>query len=192
MSATASDVNTDGVREVLGMAIGPSEAKPFWTSFLRSLTRRGLRGVKLVISDAHEELKAAAAKVLKASKNDEWQLQRHYLPLEVCRGSRKIRPLGCRPSSTEHESNRTKLTTRTHVQGRDPKWRRVRDSNPRWAFDPYTLSRGAPSTTRPTLRRAIRPTQALSYLLPGGRCPGRKDGRAVQTALANQVPHLKV
>ena len=32
-------------------------------------------------------------------------------------------------------------------------WRRVRDSNPRWAFDPYTLSRGAPSTTRPTLRR---------------------------------------
>ena len=31
-------------------------------------------------------------------------------------------------------------------------WRRERDSNPRWAFDPYTLSRGAPSTTRPSLR----------------------------------------
>jgi putative transposase len=62
-------VNTDGVREVLGMAIGPSEAEPFWTGFLRSLTRRGLRGVKLVISDAHEGLKAAAAKVLKAT----WQ-----------------------------------------------------------------------------------------------------------------------
>lgn len=62
-------VNTDGVREVLGMAIGPSEAEPFWTSFLRSLMRRGLRGVKLVISDAHEGLKAAAAKVLKAT----WQ-----------------------------------------------------------------------------------------------------------------------
>ena len=42
----------------------PSEAEPFWTDFLRSLTRRGLRGVKLVISDAHEGLKAAAAKVL--------------------------------------------------------------------------------------------------------------------------------
>src|SRR5688500_3997934 len=53
-------VNTDGVREVLGMAIGPSEAEPFWTSFLRSLTRRGLRGVKLVIADSHEGLKAAA------------------------------------------------------------------------------------------------------------------------------------
>jgi putative transposase len=56
-------VNTDGVREILGMAIGPSEAEPFWTEFLRSLTRRGLRGVKLVISDAHPGLKAAAAKV---------------------------------------------------------------------------------------------------------------------------------
>src|SRR5579859_5132819 len=62
-------VNSDGVREVLGMAIGPSEAEPFWSAFLRSLTRRGLRGVKLVISDAHEGLKAAAAKVLKAT----WQ-----------------------------------------------------------------------------------------------------------------------
>jgi putative transposase len=62
-------VNTDGVREVLGMAVGPSEAEPFWTDFLRSLTRRGLRGVRLVISDAHEGLKAAAAKVLGAT----WQ-----------------------------------------------------------------------------------------------------------------------
>ena len=62
-------VNPDGVREVLGMAVGPSEAETFWTDFLRSLTRRGLRGVKLVISDAHEGLKAAAAKVLKST----WQ-----------------------------------------------------------------------------------------------------------------------
>src|SRR5919204_5007046 len=46
-------VNTGGRREVLGLATGPSEAEPFWTSFLRSLTRRGLRGLKLVISDAH-------------------------------------------------------------------------------------------------------------------------------------------
>jgi putative transposase len=69
-------VNTDGVREVLGMAIGPSEAEPFWSGFLRSLTRRGLRGVKLVISDAHEGLKAAVAKVLKCT----WQRCRvHFL-----------------------------------------------------------------------------------------------------------------
>ena len=69
-------VNMEGRREVLGMATGPSEAEPFWTAFLRSLTRRGLRGVKLVISDSHEGLKAAVAKVLKAS----WQRCRvHFL-----------------------------------------------------------------------------------------------------------------
>ena len=65
----AVGVNTDGRREVLGMDIGPSEAEPFWTAFLRKLARRGLRGVKLVISDAHEGLKAAIAKVLGAT----WQ-----------------------------------------------------------------------------------------------------------------------
>jgi len=69
-------VNTDGVREILGVATGPSEAEPFWTEFLRGLTRRGLRGVKLVISDAHEGLKAAASKVLKTS----WQRCRvHFI-----------------------------------------------------------------------------------------------------------------
>ena len=50
----AVGVNTDGRREVLGLEIGTSEAEPIWTEFLRKLTRRGLRGVKLVISDAHE------------------------------------------------------------------------------------------------------------------------------------------
>ena len=50
----AVGVNTDGRREVLGMSIGPSEAETFWTEFLRDLVRRGLCGVKLVISDAHE------------------------------------------------------------------------------------------------------------------------------------------
>src|SRR5580692_1106558 len=65
----AIGVNADGRREVLGMDIGPSEAETFWTEFLRKLARRGLRGVKLVISDAHEGIKAAIGKVLHAS----WQ-----------------------------------------------------------------------------------------------------------------------
>ena len=65
----AVGVNTDGRREVLGMTVGHSEAEPFWAEFLRSLTRRGLRGVKLVVSDAHEGLKAAVSKVLSAT----WQ-----------------------------------------------------------------------------------------------------------------------
>lgn len=72
----AVGVNSDGRREVLGMDIGPSEAEPFWTEFLRKLARRGLRGVKLVISDAHEGIKAAVAKVFNAS----WQRCRvHFM-----------------------------------------------------------------------------------------------------------------
>src|ERR1700739_2910403 len=72
----AVGVNSDGRREVLGMDIGPSEAETFWTEFLRKLARRGLRGVKLVISDAHEGLKAAAAKVMHAT----WQRCRvHFM-----------------------------------------------------------------------------------------------------------------
>src|SRR6202046_4266406 len=72
----ATAVNADGRREVLGMDIGPSEAETFWTEFLRKLARRGLRGVKLVISDAHEGLKAAIARVLNAT----WQRCRvHFM-----------------------------------------------------------------------------------------------------------------
>jgi putative transposase len=65
----AVGVNTDGRREVLGMDIGSSEAETFWTEFLRKLRRRGLRAVKLVISDAHEGIKAAVAKLMNAT----WQ-----------------------------------------------------------------------------------------------------------------------
>jgi len=58
------------------MEIGTSEAEPIWTEFLRKLTRRGLRGVKLVVSDAHEGLKAAVTKVLSAT----WQRCRvHFM-----------------------------------------------------------------------------------------------------------------
>jgi putative transposase len=72
----AVGVNGDGRREILGLDIGPSEAETFWTAFLRKLARRGLRGVKLVISDAHEGIKAAVSKVLHAT----WQRCRvHFM-----------------------------------------------------------------------------------------------------------------
>jgi transposase-like protein len=61
--------NTEGKREIVGLHIGPSEAETFWSGFLKSLVRRGLKGVKLVISDAHEGLKHAIAKVMGAT----WQ-----------------------------------------------------------------------------------------------------------------------
>src|SRR5271165_616830 len=69
-------VNTDGRREILGIHIGASEAETFWLEFLRTLKRRGLAGVKLVISDAHEGIKAAVAKVFQAT----WQRCRvHFM-----------------------------------------------------------------------------------------------------------------
>src|ERR1043166_9527835 len=84
----AVGVNADGRREVLGMDIGPSEAETFWTAFLRKLARRGLRGVKLVISDAHEGIKAAVAKGLRAS----WQRCRvHFMRNALAHAGRQGR-----------------------------------------------------------------------------------------------------
>lgn len=72
----AVGVNADGRREVLGLEVGTSEAEPIWTEFLRKLSRRGLRGVKLVVSDAHESIKIAVSKVLNAP----WQRCRvHFM-----------------------------------------------------------------------------------------------------------------
>lgn len=65
----AVGVNSDGRREILGMDTGLAEAETFWTAFLRKLARRGLRGVKLVVSDAHEGIKATVGKV----PNAPWQ-----------------------------------------------------------------------------------------------------------------------
>ncbi|CAA2155803.1 hypothetical protein MBRA_01430 [Methylobacterium brachiatum] len=84
----AVGVNTDGRREVLGMDVGPSEAETFWTDFLRKLARRGLRGVKLVISDAHEGIKASVAKVMNAT----WQRCRvHFMRTVLAHAGRSGR-----------------------------------------------------------------------------------------------------
>ena len=75
-AVVAVGVNEEGRREVLGLSCGPAETEAFWTEFLRSIARRGLQEVNLVISDAHEGLKNAAAKVLEAS----WQRCRvHFM-----------------------------------------------------------------------------------------------------------------
>ncbi|HET6519921.1 MAG TPA: IS256 family transposase, partial [Geminicoccaceae bacterium] len=62
-------VDAEGRREIVGLHIGPSEAGAFWSTFLKGLVRRGLKGVKLVVSDAHEGLKGAIRRVLGAT----WQ-----------------------------------------------------------------------------------------------------------------------
>ena len=75
-AVVAVAVNTEGRREVLGLGVGPSETSAFWTDFLRQLVRRGLKGVRLVISDAHEGLKHAIARVVSTT----WQRCRvHFM-----------------------------------------------------------------------------------------------------------------
>lgn len=62
-TVVAVAVSDDGQRHVVGCDTGPSEDHVFWTRFLRDLVKRGLKGVALVISDSHEGLKGAIAKV---------------------------------------------------------------------------------------------------------------------------------
>jgi putative transposase len=73
----AIGVRMTGEREVLGWEIGPSEDGAFWMRFLRGLVARGLRGVKLVISDAHQGLKVAISSVFQGTS---WQRCRvHFI-----------------------------------------------------------------------------------------------------------------
>jgi len=73
----AIGVRTDGERQILGFALGASEEAAFWLEFLRSLVDRGLKGVQLVISDAHEGLKLAINQVLTGTS---WQRCRvHFM-----------------------------------------------------------------------------------------------------------------
>jgi putative transposase len=76
----ATGVGADGHREVLGLAVGDSEDKAFWTTFLCHLRARGLGGVRLVISDAHEGLKGAIEAVLLGTS---WQRCRVHFARNV-------------------------------------------------------------------------------------------------------------
>lgn len=66
----AYGLNDDGYREVLGLSIGASESEESWLGFLRELVGRGLSGVRLVISDAHQGLKNAIAATMAGAS---WQ-----------------------------------------------------------------------------------------------------------------------
>jgi transposase-like protein len=66
-TVVAIGVTLDGERQILGVDVGASEEGGFWTAFLHSLVKRGLAGVRLVISDAHEGLKQALSTVLSSA-----------------------------------------------------------------------------------------------------------------------------
>jgi transposase-like protein len=72
----ATACNADGHRELLGLEVGAAETGASWTAFLRGLVARGLAGVKLVISDAHQGLKEAIAAVLEGAS---WQRCRTHV-----------------------------------------------------------------------------------------------------------------
>lgn len=76
-TVVAVGISTSGDRQVLGVDVGPSEDRAFWTAFLRSLVKRGLKGIRLVVSDAHEGLKQAIGTVLTGAT---WQRCRvHFM-----------------------------------------------------------------------------------------------------------------
>ena len=83
-------VNAEGKREIVGLDVGTSENGAFWLSFLRSLVARGLAGVELVISDAHQGLRDAIATVFAGAS---WQRCRtHFMTNLLTRVPKKAQP----------------------------------------------------------------------------------------------------
>src|SRR5215218_1284874 len=117
----AYGVDACGQREVIGLDVGAAETEAFWREFLRSLVRRGLAGVQLVVSDAHEGLKQAIAQVLSCP----WQrCTVHFLrdALGHCpKGLQQLVGAAIRPifrASSLEEARRLLGETVTHLEGR--------------------------------------------------------------------------
>ena len=86
----ATAVNSEGRREIVGMDVGTSEDGAFWLAFLRSLVARGLGGVELVVSDAHQGLRDAIATVFGGAS---WQRCRtHFMTNLLTRVPRRAQP----------------------------------------------------------------------------------------------------
>ena len=121
----AVGVDAEGRREVLGLAPGPSEAETFWSDFLRTLKKRGLAGVQLIISDAHEGLKAAIAKVLGAT----WQRCRvHFMRnalAHVAKGQRETVAAIIRTAFAQPDAETAKVQWRLVADQLRPKYDRL-------------------------------------------------------------------
>ena len=98
----ATAVNGEGKREIIGMDVGTSEDGAFWLAFLRSLSARGLSGVELVVSDAHQGLRSAIAAVFGGAS---WQRCRtHFMTNLLTRVPRRVQH-GWPPWSAPSTSN---------------------------------------------------------------------------------------
>ena len=156
----AGAVDGEGKREIVGLHIGPSEAETFWSAFLKSLVRRGLRGTKLVISaanpegfrdDAHEGLKAAIRRVMGAT----WQRCRvHWMRnalAYVPKGQQSMASASLRQAFLQENADKAHQV-----------WRAAADQmRERW---PRALS----------LREA--PSSARSWTTASTTCPRKPEG----------------
>ena len=117
----ATWVNAEGQREILSMNMGASEDGAFWLAFLRSLTTRGLSGVELVTSDAHQGLKNAITAVFAGAS---WQRCRtHFMANLLTRVPKRAQPgvatiagvgnLAHRPASV---NRRTRKGSKQHTK----------------------------------------------------------------------------
>ncbi len=159
----AVGVNSDGRREVLGMDIGPSEAETFWTDFLRKLRRRGLRGVKLVVSDAHEGIKAAVAKVMHAS----WQRCRvHFLRNALAHAGKSGRRVVSAFIATAFAQDDAAGGERAVAQGRRPAAPQAAQAR---------RADGRSRTRRPRLHELSRRAPDEAAFHESNRAPQRRD-----------------
>src|ERR687894_831696 len=121
-------VRVTGEREVLGLDVGPSEDGAFWLQFLRGLVARGLAGVQLVISDAHEGLKGAIAAVVQGAS---WQrcrvhFMRNALAL-VPKGAQQMVAATIRTVFYQPDAESARSTWRRIADGFRPRWPRLAD-----------------------------------------------------------------
>ena len=116
----ATAVNGEGKREIIGMDVGTSEDGAFWLAFLRSLSARGLSGVELVVSDAHQGLRGAIAAVFGGAS---WQRCRtHFMTNLLTRVPRRAQPwvatmvrtIYQQPSPDEVHAQLDRVTSQLH------------------------------------------------------------------------------
>ena len=122
----AIGVRETGEREILGVEIGGSEDEAFWTQFLRSLVARGLTGVELVVSDAHEGLKAALGKVLSGAS---WQRCRvHFMRnvlAHVPKGDKSMAAAGIRTIFAQRSAEAAHQQLAEVAKAMQPRWSRA-------------------------------------------------------------------
>ena len=193
----AYGVDQAGQREVIGLDVGAAETEAFWREFLRSLVRRGLAGVQLVVSDAHEGLKQAIAQVLGAP----WQrCTVHFLRDALGHCPKDLQQLvgaAIRPifrAACLEDAQRLLGETVAHLQGRVPKVARLLEEAETDLLAFYSF----PAAHRSKLRSTDERFKALVALSAGwdgvsllggrGRPRSEEQGRGAGSPAAQLAP----